>query len=609
MRTGITDYSTYPLMPRGGVVQLMYRPGCYGLLAALASNQDNPVWEAECLSRPCLRLPFSEPPRAHSRPGCLTLTDGELTLEVRRCPELHSAHVTVTAPAAVELYCGPAGVLDRYGYTEGLDPSFYHAYPEEAVEGGCWVTHRNEWHGALTTDAGEVKQWGRGLVLALPAGRSVLGLGLGKRREEACARAGHVAAASAEQAEAYLEKVWEAVRARVPESFYSLPPAVLDKALEALYLHLVETRYEPYGAIHHAVPCAVVTGYRTPLGDWDSGLSAAALAPIDLEYAVGIVLDFLEHQHEDGSLPGGIEPSGPGGKTVVNKSLITAWAPWHIYQASGDPAVLEACLPALLRQGHYQQAWLATCPDGLPYDNSALNDNTPSDDPYNYYYSPGANFLTPPREPEEMRVCGGEISGSLLNQMVCLARLCRAARQDREADSFLASARAVAASTRRHLWDSQRRDVLYRYPDGLQWADNAERFLGALALPGEMRETTRQALRPGAPLWPHYGLATTGTDDPGFDPHQLWRGPIWIGTNYLVAEACAALGLAEVAESISTMTQELVARNRGFWECHNPQTGQGFRTQLTMGLNASSFLMFCQGRHRQPAWPGPEDLA
>jgi len=207
-------------------------------------------------------------------------------------------------------------------------------------------------------------------------------------------------------------------------------------------------------------------------------------------------------------------------------------------------------------------------------------------------------------------VFGGEASGGMMNVLVCLARLCRAAKQDTQADSFMASARAVAQSTRRHLWDAERRDLLYRYPDGLVFANNVERFLGAAALPlEEMRESMRHALRRGGTLWPNYGLATTGTDDPGFDPNQLWRGPIWIGTNYLVAEAAAALGLVDLAEDISAMTQELVTHNSGYWECHNPLTGRGFRTQLTMGLNASAFLMFCLGAHRRPGWVRPEELA
>lgn len=610
MAADITDYTTYPLMPRGGLVQLMYRPGNPGFHCALASNVDNPEWEAESLARPFLRLPFDGAPDAVSRPGSLTLSDGQLSLEVRRSPVLHSVHVTVTAPVPVELHCGPAGVLYRYGYTEGLDPSFSQAYPDEAVADGCWVTHRNEWYGALPVGPGTIKTWGRGLTVVLPAGRSVLAFGVGRSQAEAVARAHQVAASSPEHAEAFLTRTWDAALAKVPERICHLPPAVQRKALEAIYLHLEDTKYEPYGALKHAVPCAVVTGYRTPGADWDNGLSAAALATIDLEYAVGVVLNFLEHQAEDGSLPSGIEPSGPAGKTYGKKSLITAWAPWHIYQASGDPAVLEAFVPRLIRLGRFLQEFLSSCPDGLPYDTGGLNDNTPSDDPYNYLSRPGSNFLRPPREPEECRVFGGEVSGGMMTALTCLARLCRAAQQDREADSFQASARAVAESTRRHLWDVQRRDVLYRYPDGLVFANNAERFLGAVALPSvEVQETARHALRPGAPLWPRYGLATTGTDDPGFDPNQLWRGPIWIGTNYLVAEACAALGLAGVAEDISVMTQELVARNSGFWECHNPLTGKGFRTQLTMGLNASAFLMFCLGAHRRPAWARPEELA
>ncbi len=301
----------------------MYRPDEPGFHCAVASNVDNPEWEAETLARPFLRLPFAGAPSATSGPGSLTLSDGELTMEARRSPVLHSVHITVTSPVPVKLHCGPAGVFDRYGYTEGLDPSFFHGYPDEAVAGGCWVTHRNEWNGALAVGPGAIETWGRGVTVALPAGRSVLAFSVGRTHGEAIARAHQVAASSPEQAEAFLEQTWEAVLAKVPESIYDLPPAAQRKALEAIYLHLEDTKYEPYGAIKYAVPCAVVTGYRTPVADWDNGLSAA-LATIDLEYAVGIVLNFLAHQHEDGSLPAGIEPSGALGRTCGGKVLIPA---------------------------------------------------------------------------------------------------------------------------------------------------------------------------------------------------------------------------------------------------------------------------------------------
>ena len=83
MATGITDYTVYPLVPKGGIVQLMYRQGESAFHVALASNTASAEWEAEVLCRPFLRLPFDRAPSAISRPGSLTLTDGKLTMTVR----------------------------------------------------------------------------------------------------------------------------------------------------------------------------------------------------------------------------------------------------------------------------------------------------------------------------------------------------------------------------------------------------------------------------------------------------------------------------------------------------------------------------------------------
>ena len=120
MTTEITDYTAYPLIARGGLVQLMYRPGQGAFHVALASNTDSPEWEAENLCRPFLRLPFEGPPTATSRPGSLTLTDGELTLTVRRCPMLHTVHITVTSPAPVALHCGSPRPVGGCGECSGI---------------------------------------------------------------------------------------------------------------------------------------------------------------------------------------------------------------------------------------------------------------------------------------------------------------------------------------------------------------------------------------------------------------------------------------------------------------------------------------------------------
>ena len=460
----------------------------------------------------------------------------------------------------------------------------------------------------MHTGPGKIVKWGIGVTVELPSGESVLSFAAGKSKEEAIASAQKVAAMSAEDAEAFLTKRWEEILAKTPESIHRLPLSVRNKALEAIYLHLEDTRFEPQGCIHYATPVAVMTGYRMPSANWDTSLSALAMAHIDPDYAIGILLNFVENANPDGSLPVGIETSGSGGISGIDSHRdIVAWATWHLYKITGRDDVLDALLPGLVRHGKALQRFINSFSDYLVRTN-LIDDNSPGDDPARHLTQPGLIDKTK-TEGAKLFAAGPEVSGFMANTMVCLSRLCTAAGRDKEAASFSQSAKMVAAGARKHLWKPKIKDTGYLYGDDFRFYDNPHRFHGAPAMPeSEVRETMQSALRQGGPLWPNYGIATIGTDEPAFDPNQLWRGPVWIGTNYLLAETCAVMGLTDLAEDISVMTQELVSRNAGFWECHNPLTGQGHRTQMMMGLNASAFLCFCLGTHQKQAWVKPEEL-
>lgn len=427
---------------------------------------------------------------------------------------------------------------------------------------------------------------------------------------------------------------------KVPECIHRLLPSVRKKAIEAIYLMLEDTRYEPLGVIHHPAPVNVMTGYRTPTGGWDCTFSAVSMGKVDPEYAIGILLNVIENAYPEGNLPCALEPNCAEGITTDGGSKeIYAWGAYHLWKTAGLSEVLETMLPGLIRHYTFVQKYIDSYPDGLLrcWQN---DDNSPGDDPTRYITDPesiekaqaGLKELfggtppvsetndpsnpvlscdpTNPRSGYRRLVSGAEVSGSYANNLVCMARMCAAAGRDRESASFMRSAKLVAGAARQYLWDAKVKDMGYMHGRQFRLYNNCHRFIGAPAMPTEeVRETMRHALRPGGPLWPRYGIATVGTDEPAFDPNQIWRGPIWPATSYLVAESCAVMGLADLAEGISQTTQEVVTRNSGFWECTNPVTGQGHRTQLTMGLNAAAFLMFCQGMHRTPAWVKPEELA
>lgn len=73
----------------------------------------------------------------------------------------------------------------------------------------------------------------------------------------------------------------------------------------------------------------------------------------------------------------------------------------------------------------------------------------------------------------------------------------------------------------------------------------------------------------GTPENPAYLCPSTALDEPGFDPHRYWRGPVWTNMNWMLYHALHRYGHVALAERMKSDAFELVCRH-GFWEYFNP---------------------------------------
>lgn len=60
----------------------------------------------------------------------------------------------------------------------------------------------------------------------------------------------------------------------------------------------------------------------------------------------------------------------------------------------------------------------------------------------------------------------------------------------------------------------------------------------------------------------------------GMNPDRYWRGPVWMNTNWLVAEGLRRYGATDLADRVVADGVELVERE-GFREYFNPESGEG----------------------------------
>lgn len=104
-----------------------------------------------------------------------------------------------------------------------------------------------------------------------------------------------------------------------------------------------------------------------------------------------------------------------------------------------------------------------------------------------------------------------------------------------------------------------------------------DQIVGALKDPGRF-----------ASEWP---LPTVAMSDPQFDPEEMWRGPTWVNTTYLVAEGLELCGLPDLAKNLRSKTLNGVEQAGGPVEHWNPLTGMRARTAtVSFGWSAALYV-------------------
>jgi hypothetical protein len=71
-----------------------------------------------------------------------------------------------------------------------------------------------------------------------------------------------------------------------------------------------------------------------------------------------------------------------------------------------------------------------------------------------------------------------------------------------------------------------------------------------------------------------FGLPSTRSTSPGFEPRRYWRGPVWQHINMLIARGLQDAGHGELAEQLRTRSERLFV-DSGFHEYYDPLTGDG----------------------------------
>lgn len=143
------------------------------------------------------------------------------------------------------------------------------------------------------------------------------------------------------------------------------------------------------------------------------------------------------------------------------------------------------------------------------------------------------------------------------------------------------------------MWDAERGRFLAYGGGEAQLSDTIVGLMPLLAgsLPDPIAEVLRAAVDDPERFGLEWGLPTVAASDPGFSDERMWRGPVWVNTNALIAEGLDASGYPERARALREQTVALVIHGGGPHEYYNPHTGRKARTATTaFGWSAALFI-------------------
>ena len=253
----------------------------------------------------------------------------------------------------------------------------------------------------------------------------------------------------------------------------------------------------------------------------------------------------------------GSPASDPSDRVPLTKPPLAALALARLAEAGASLDWLASMLPTVQAS---QQWWLDTCvgADGLPE--------------YDHPYSSGLDDS--PVFDTDLPVATPDLAAYLAVQDRQLADLLTRLGDEPAA----ARHRARAADSERallRLWDACRGRFVARGAHGRVAAHTVVDLLPLLS--GTLPEHVADALVAELSVPRAFGspvpVPTVAVCDPAFNGERMWRGPVWVNTNWLLIEGLLASGYAVQAVQLAHRTLAMVAAAGGAFEYYHPVTG------------------------------------
>lgn len=316
---------------------------------------------------------------------------------------------------------------------------------------------------------------------------------------------------------------------------------------------------------------------------WDNYFHALAFRYTDKALASDQIHFMLDHQQPDGMIPDAVYDEGTITQlevpvaAAVTKPPIIGWVATHVYDQTGDEQMLRDIYEPLVRWNSW---WFG------------LNDDD-SDGIVQYSHPFSSGLDDSPLWDEGVPVEAVDLNTYLCIQMDSLSKMARVLGRPRESEMWQRKSDALAMRMVEHFYDKK---------SGLFWSQKDHKRINVLTpfsmyplwtgrMSPEINERLIAHMHDPRSFWRAHPLPTVAANDPKYDPHQMWRGPVWININYIFVEALARVGQREAARDLAERTMRLVMSHNDIYEYYHPETGEPPPKAAPMfGWSAACFI-------------------
>ena len=382
-------------------------------------------------------------------------------------------------------------------------------------------------------------------VSVAPDGRDALALGeregrfalaYGRTAGEACQRVEAGLAADVEvEATARL-----AIYRRLP----TLADSGLDRLLKKCFSVMKVNTLSPEGCIRQIWS----TPDRVPHRDmwlWDSVFHALGMNPLLPEVGWDDLKSMLDTQDPDGAI--WHQASVDGRKSSVTQPPLLAWGVWENYQALPDPSHLDYALPRL--EGYLE--WDLAHRD---QNGNGLLEWLLSDDPRCRCGESGLD--NSPRFDRAVPMDHVDFSAYAAQDMAYVSRIAQELGMTDKAEVWRERSRAMSGKIHAHLWNEQMGFYCDRDLEGhFSPVRAVSGFLPLLLddIPTEHVERLVQALLDPNLFNTAFPVPSLAVSEPSWST-DMWRGPTWLNTNYLIIEGLRRRGKLNEARWLAEKT-------------------------------------------------------